>query len=64
MFTIIKNANVFTPAPVGKKDILICGETIAAIEDSLDASVCRVKFKLSMSKAPRSLRAFSISMFT
>ena len=36
MFTIIKNANVFTPAPVGKKDILICGETIAAIEDSLD----------------------------
>ena len=36
MFTIIKNANVFTPAPVGKKDILICGEMIAAIEDSLD----------------------------
>ena len=36
MFKIIKNANVYTPAPIGKKDILICGETIAAIEDSLD----------------------------
>ena len=36
MFTIIKNANVYTPAPVGKKDILICGEMIAAIEDSLE----------------------------
>lgn len=36
MFKVIKNANVFAPAPLGKKDILICGETIAAIEDNLD----------------------------
>lgn len=37
MFKIIKNANLYTPAPVGKKDILICGDKIVAIEDSLDA---------------------------
>ena len=36
MFKLIKNANVWSPAPLGKKDILICGEKIVAIEDNLD----------------------------
>ena len=36
MFKLIKNANVWSPAPLGKKDILICGEKIVAIEDCLD----------------------------
>ena len=36
MFKIIKNANVFAPPPLGKKDILLCFDKIVAIEDSLD----------------------------
>ena len=36
MFKIIKNANVFAPQPLGKKDILLCFDNIVAIEDSLD----------------------------
>ena len=36
MFKIIKNANVFAPQPLGKKDILLCFDKIVAIEDSLD----------------------------
>ncbi len=33
---IIKNARLYAPAPVGLKDILIAGTTIAAIEDYID----------------------------
>lgn len=36
MFKIIKNANVFAPHPLGKKDILLCFDKIVAIEDHLD----------------------------
>ena len=39
MFKLIKNANLYTPKHVGKKDILICGEIIAAIEEEIDANV-------------------------
>ena len=35
MFTLIKNANVFAPTRLGKKDLLICGEKIVAIEEDL-----------------------------
>ncbi len=38
MFTLIKNANIFTPAPIGKKDILICSDKIVAIDDAIDVS--------------------------
>ena len=36
MFKIIKNANVFAPHPLGKKDVLLCFDKIVAIEDHLD----------------------------
>jgi beta-aspartyl-dipeptidase (metallo-type) len=38
MLKLIKNATLYTPAPHGKKDILIGGEKILAIADSIDHS--------------------------
>ena len=36
MFKLIKNANLYTPKHVGKKDILICGEILAWAISSTD----------------------------
>ena len=36
MLKLIKNAEIYAPTYLGKKDILIAGEKIAAIEDNLD----------------------------
>ena len=36
MLTLIKNANVYAPTPLGKKDILIGGEKILAIQDHIE----------------------------
>lgn len=33
---LLKNANVYTPSPIGKKDILIEGEKILRIADHID----------------------------
>jgi len=38
MLTLIKNALLYTPAFVGKKDIVIGGETILAIDDAIDSN--------------------------
>ncbi len=38
MLKLIKNANVYAPAPLGKKDILLGGGKILAMEDRLDFS--------------------------
>ena len=35
---LIKNAEVFAPSPMGKKDILICGGEIQCIEDEIRIS--------------------------
>lgn len=35
MFKIIKNAEIYTPEYIGKKDILICAEKICAIEENI-----------------------------
>lgn len=35
MFTILKNANLFAPEKMGKKDLLIVNDTIVAIEDTM-----------------------------
>ena len=35
MLTLIRNAEVFAPDFIGKKEILICGETILAIEETI-----------------------------
>jgi beta-aspartyl-dipeptidase (metallo-type) len=39
MFLLLKNANVFAPAPLGINDILICGEKIVAMALDLVVSV-------------------------
>ncbi|HCK19429.1 MAG TPA: beta-aspartyl-peptidase [Thalassospira sp.] len=39
MFLLLKNANVFTPTPLGINDILICDEKIVAIAPDLVVSV-------------------------
>ena len=39
MFLLLKNAELYTPEYAGKKDILVCGEKIVAIEDLIDASL-------------------------
>ena len=36
MIKLLKNANVYTPSPIGKKDILIEGEKILRIADHID----------------------------
>ena len=36
MMKLLKNANVYTPSPIGKKDILIEGEKILRIADHID----------------------------
>lgn len=33
---LIKNAHLFTPAPMGQKDVLLCGNKIEAIADHID----------------------------
>lgn len=43
MFTLIKGAKVYTPDYIGKKDVLIAGNKIAAIEDEINVNLpCRV----------------------
>lgn len=46
MFTLIRGATVLAPKPLGVRDILLCGETIAAIGERLEvgalAERCRV----------------------
>lgn len=46
MFTLIRGATVLAPKPLGVRDILLCGETIAAIGERLEVGVlaerCRV----------------------
>jgi beta-aspartyl-dipeptidase (metallo-type) len=36
MLTLIKNAEIFSPARLGKKDVLLTGSTIALIQDKLE----------------------------
>lgn len=36
MIKLLKNANIYTPTPIGKKDILIAGEKIARIDDPIN----------------------------
>jgi beta-aspartyl-dipeptidase (metallo-type) len=36
LFVLIKNGDVFAPEHIGKKDILLAGEKIAAISDTID----------------------------
>ena len=33
MLTVIRNADVFSPVPLGSKDVLIAGGTIVSIQD-------------------------------
>jgi beta-aspartyl-dipeptidase (metallo-type) len=37
-FKLLKNADIYAPKSLGKKDVLICGAKIVAIEDAIDAS--------------------------
>lgn len=43
MLTLIKNASLYTPAFLGKKDILLGGQKILAIENELDLPASLVK---------------------
>ena len=36
MIKLLKNANVYAPEPLGKKDLLIVGETICRIDDKIE----------------------------
>lgn len=36
MITVLKNANVYTPAPQGLRDILVAGEKILRVEEHID----------------------------
>ncbi len=37
MLTLIQNADLYRPAPAGKKDLLIAGQTIVKIDDRIEA---------------------------
>lgn len=41
MFTLLKNATIYSPDYLGKKDILFCFDRIALIDDSIDTSVLK-----------------------
>ena len=56
MFTLIKNANLYAPAYLGKTDILLCGEKIAHISKTieLNESFCHtIDVQGKMSVLPR-----------
>ena len=36
MFLCIKNAEVYTPAPMGRRDVLLCAGRVIAIAEHLD----------------------------
>ena len=36
MFTLLQHAHVISPEDLGLKDILLCGEKIAAIEEKIE----------------------------
>ena len=36
LITIIRNVNVYKPEPIGKRDVLLLGDKIAAVEDKID----------------------------
>ncbi|ACY84203.1 isoaspartyl dipeptidase [Edwardsiella piscicida] len=38
MFTLLKDADVYQPQPLGRRDVLLCGEKIVAIEENLQVS--------------------------
>ena len=63
MFLCVKNADVYSPAHLGKKDILICNDRIIAMEPELKAlpEGCRDR---GMPLAAGSFRDSSISMCT
>ncbi len=45
MFLLLKNAELYSPKYLGKKDILVCAGKIVAIEDKVDQILpgdCRV----------------------
>ena len=35
MIKLLKNAQVYSPAPLGKKDVLVIGDKVARIDDSI-----------------------------
>ncbi len=37
MFTLVKNADIYAPAHLGRGDVLLCGEKVVAVGGSLDA---------------------------
>ncbi len=39
MFKLIKNSVLFAPEPLGRKDILICGEKIALVSDTISLNL-------------------------
>lgn len=41
MFTLIKNATIYSPDYLGKKDMLFCFDRIALIDDAIDVSVLK-----------------------
>ncbi|MFK0571195.1 hypothetical protein [Endozoicomonas sp.] len=45
MFLLLKNAELYSPEYLGKKDILVCAGKIVAIEDKVDQvlpGICRI----------------------
>ena len=41
MIKVLKNAQVYSPEPLGKKDVLIISDKIARIADEINTMVCR-----------------------
>ncbi len=46
MITLIKGGKVYSPQYIGKKDILICGDRIELIEDSINIENCGLQVKV------------------
>jgi beta-aspartyl-dipeptidase (metallo-type) len=36
MFKLIRNIDIYTPSPIGRKDILVCNDKIIKISENID----------------------------
>ncbi|MDA6077997.1 hypothetical protein O0544_22380 [Edwardsiella anguillarum] len=64
MFTLLKDADVYQPQPLGRRDVLLCGEKIVAIEENLQVSALPGLREVIDCRGKILAPASSISMYT
>ena len=60
---LIRNANVYSPAPMGRKDVLIEGDKVIKIADRIAGDYSELNVKTVEAEGKTLVRALSISTF-